>query len=252
MTKVRYEEMLPHEIVKVRKEKPVAYFPVGGIEWHGEHNCSGLDTVKIHALAMKCAEKNGGLVFPPLFYGEPRENYLMETNHDDDGMIKKKMAIPEENLSSGYMMETQTEADVNYMKFLLRTMTEIQSLAFKVIVLMPGHYPLLSHAKAAVEFFNLQKRSEAMAMAATGYELVQEELPHAGDHAAAWETSLMMYLRPDLVDLSRLPEDPEEPLIGVMGRDPRKHASKEYGAKGVELITNKIGEMVEDLLNKVK
>ena len=56
MAKVRYEEMLPHEAVEARMKCPVAYLPIGGIEWHGEHNCLGLDTVKIHAIAMKCAE----------------------------------------------------------------------------------------------------------------------------------------------------------------------------------------------------
>ena len=45
MAKVRYEEMLPHEAVEARTKCPVAYLPVGGIEWHGEHNCLGLDTV---------------------------------------------------------------------------------------------------------------------------------------------------------------------------------------------------------------
>ena len=50
--------------------------------------------------------------------------------------------------------------------------------------------------------------------------LVRDVIPTAGDHAGAWETSLMMAMRPELVDLSRLPEDPEERLIGIGGRDP--------------------------------
>jgi len=251
LAKVRYEEMLPHEVVAARSKCPVAYLPVGGIEWHGEHNCLGLDTVKIHALAMKCAGAGGGLVFPALFYGEPRENYLMETNHDQDGRIKEKMAIPAQNLEPGYMQETQTDADFNYVRFLFRILRQLRSLEFKVIVVMPGHYPLIHHARAAVELFNLQMQGTARAWTATGYELVQEELPGAGDHAAAWETSLMMYLRPDLVDLDQLPQDPNASLIGVMGRDPRQHASVEYGKKGTELIVEKITDRVRDLLRQV-
>jgi len=249
--KVRYEEMLPHQVVRARRERSVAFLPVGGIEWHGQHNCLGLDTVKIHALAIECAQAGGGLVFPPLFYGEPRQHYLMETNHDPSGKIKEKMKISEESLQPGYMDETQSEADFNYVKFLLRTMRELKSLEFKVVVLMAGHYPLLHHARAAVELFNLQERGEARGWAATGYELVQEELPQAGDHAAAWETSLMMYLRPELVDMDRLPEDLEEELIGVMGQDPREHASTEYGKKGTELIVEKINGKIEELLREV-
>src|SRR3990172_6203633 len=95
--KVRYEEMLPHEAVAARKACPVAYLPIGTIEWHGEHNCLGLDTVKIHALAMECAKRIGGIVFPPLFYGEQREHHLMEANHDPEGKIAAKMELPEGN-----------------------------------------------------------------------------------------------------------------------------------------------------------
>ena len=69
--KVRYEEMLPHEVVAARTETPLAYLPIGGIEWHGEHNCLGLDTVKIHALALRCAQAGGGLVFPGTRHPNP-------------------------------------------------------------------------------------------------------------------------------------------------------------------------------------
>ena len=248
MKKVRYEEMLPHEVVEARTKCPVAYLPIGGIEWHGEHNCLGLDTVKIHAIAMKCAEKIGGLAFPPLFYGEPRESYLMEANHDPEGRIREKMALPEGSFAPGYMEERRREADLNYVNLLLHILHQLKSLGFKVIVVMAGHYPLLRHATAAAELFNLEMRGAASAWACTGYELVRDKIPHAGDHAAAWETSLMMVLRPELVDLSRLPKDPNEKLIGVGGRDPRQFASKEYGMQGLQAILDRIEAKVQQLL----
>lgn len=248
MGKVRYEEMFPHEIVAARKKCSVAYLPVGGVEWHGQHNCLGLDTVKAHHLGMECAQKIGGLVFPPLFYGEPRQNYLMETDHDNDNKIKEKMEISEENFFSNYLDEDKNEADFNYVKLLVRTLKEIKSLDFDLVILLAGHYPLLSHCRSAVEIFNLQTRGETKAWATSGYELVQKELPNAGDHAAAWETSLMMYFRPELVDLEQLPKDEAEALIGVMGRDPRKYASREYGEKGVKLIIEKIDNKIKNIL----
>ena len=70
---VRYERLRPAQIVEARNAAPVAYLPIGTIEWHGEHNPVGLDTLKIHALAIRCAQRSGGLVFPPLYYGESRE-----------------------------------------------------------------------------------------------------------------------------------------------------------------------------------
>jgi len=247
--KVRYEELLPHEIVAARKACPAVYVPLGGIEWHGEHNCVGLDTVKIHALAMRCADRIGGLVMPPLFFGEPRESHLMEANYDPGGRIAAKMGLPRENFAPGYMHTTPLEEDQRYVRLLLHMLFQMQSLGFRAIVLMAGHYPLLHHARAAVELYAL--KGKARAWACTGYELVREEIPEAGDHAAAWETSLMMALRPELVDLKRLPaKGGRQALIGVGGRDPRKYASKKFGQRGVEAIVRKVGEKVRELLSR--
>ena len=35
--KVKYEEMLPHEMEAAVAEFPVAYVPFGSLEWHGKH-----------------------------------------------------------------------------------------------------------------------------------------------------------------------------------------------------------------------
>jgi len=245
--KVRYEEMLPHEIVEARTACPVAYMPLGGVEWHGEHNCVGLDTVKIHALAMQCAQANGGLVMPALFFGEPRESHLMEANSADAARIAEKMSLPPENFSQGYMHTARLDEHERYVRLLAHILFQMESLGFRVVVLMAGHYPLLRHARAAVEIYSLE--GKARVWACTGYELVRDEIPEAGDHAAAWETSLMLALRPELVDLSRLPAvESGETLIGVGGRDPREFASEEYGRRGIEAIVRRVGEKVRELL----
>lgn len=252
MAKTRYEEMLPHEIVAARTRCPIAYLPVGTIEWHGEHNPVGLDAVKIHAVAMKCAEAAGGLVFPALFYGEPRDHYQMEASHDQDGQIRGKMGLPEGSFAPGFMAEGQTEADVRYVELLIHILKQLRSLGFRVMVILAGHYPLLAHANAAMHLYGLQADRKTAAWACTGYELVRDQIPDAGDHAAAWETSLMMVLRPDLVDLSRLPKDTSIPPIGVRGRDPRIYASVEYGRKGLEACVKAITTKALALLEQVQ
>jgi len=244
--KVRYEEMLPHEIVEARTACPVAYVPLGGVEWHGEHNCLGLDTVKIHALAMRCAQAHGGLVMPALFFGEPRQSHLMEANSAHAALIADKMGLPPENFAPGYMHAGNLEEDERYVRLLVHICLQMQSLGFRVVVLMAGHYPLLRHARAAAVLYDLH--GPCRVWACTGYELVRDEIPEAGDHAAAWETSLMLALRPDLVDLSRLPQGEKEALVGVNGRDPRVHASREFGERGVEAVVRRVGEKVKELL----
>jgi creatinine amidohydrolase len=89
MSEVRYERLRPKQIVAAREACPAAYLPLGTIEWHGFHNPVGLDTMKAHALAVRCAEASGGLVLPPLWYGEARQKSLMEANGGRPGADRR-------------------------------------------------------------------------------------------------------------------------------------------------------------------
>ena len=246
MRKVQYEEMLPHEIVEARMKTPIAYLPIGTLEWHGEHLAVGNDALKVHALAIRAAKRGGGLVFPPLFYGENREGGLLEFDHDPDGKVKEKMALPKENFKPGYMRKPSYLQDAFYIELLLHILYEIESLGFKVIVILAGHYPLLHHAREAIKEYSKTGRAKVWAL--SGYDIVKDVIPDAGDHAAKWETSLLMALRPDCVDLSRLPSDKSVPLIGVVGTDPRGTASKEFGEFAVNLLVDRIVTHAHKLL----
>ena len=74
----------------------------------------------------------------------------------------------------------------------------------------------------------------------------------ASDHAAKWETSNMMFLYPDLVDMSELGDGPinldMKPPSGIGGLDPREHASAELGRRNVELAAEAIGRKAQELL----
>lgn len=72
MEKVRYEEMLPHEIVARRAKFPAAFIGLGGLEWHSEHLAVGNDALKAEKLCELAARRSGGFAFPTLWYGEPR------------------------------------------------------------------------------------------------------------------------------------------------------------------------------------
>ncbi|MBM4048176.1 MAG: creatininase family protein, partial [Planctomycetes bacterium] len=155
---VRYEWLRPAQIVEARQACPVAYVPIGTIEWHGVHNPIGLDTLKIHALCIRCAQQGGGLVFPPLFYGENREEALMEANYARAKEIAEAMGLPPENFAPGYMKRSAAEQNAAYHQLLLHILREAQSLGFKVVVLAAGHYPLIDHARAAACVFHQEQR----------------------------------------------------------------------------------------------
>ena len=168
---VRYERLRPAEIVAGREAAPVAYLPIGTIEWHGLHNPVGTDTVKAHALAVRCAQAGGGLVFPALYYGESREEALMEANAPDREQIAAAMKLPPENFGPGCMRFSPQEQIENYQRLLLHCLYELQSLGFKVLVFVAGHYPLLDHARAACSLYHQarwgNRRARAMTWAFT-------------------------------------------------------------------------------------
>lgn len=72
MKKVLYEELLPEECVQRIKEMPVAYLPLGTLEWHGPHMPLGADGIQSKELFVRVAEKVGGVVLPILFMGSDR------------------------------------------------------------------------------------------------------------------------------------------------------------------------------------
>ena len=72
MRKVLYEELLPEELVQRIQEMPVAYLPLGTLEWHGPHMPLGADGIQSKELFVRVAEKIGGVVLPMLFMGPDR------------------------------------------------------------------------------------------------------------------------------------------------------------------------------------
>jgi creatinine amidohydrolase len=225
----------PDQIVVRRQACPVAYVPIGTIEWHGVHNPTGADTLQAEGLAIRCAEQAGGLVFPPLYYGESRLEALMEANASDRDLIARAMALPPEGFVD-HQPFTATEQAINYHKLLVHILAEVESLGFEIGVLVAGHYPLIDHARAAVLQFNQRehsKRDGMLAWAVVDYLLLRDQYDCAGDHAAGWETSHVMALHPDTVDLSMLPAKGSV-LVGVGGRMAPQDASADFGRETLE------------------
>ena len=70
--KVRYTELLPHEFRQRLAQRPVAYLPLGTLEWHGEHLPLGSDGIISEGLMSRCARELGGIVMPPVHLGPDR------------------------------------------------------------------------------------------------------------------------------------------------------------------------------------
>lgn len=248
---VRYHMLRPGQIVSRRKKCSVVYIPIGNLEWHGVHNPVGADTLQAEGIAILCAQKGGGLVFPPLYYGESRLEALMEANSADRELIAREMELSPQNFTAERQPFSSTEQVLNYNKLLLHILAEAESLGFEIGVLVAGHYPLIDHARAAVLQFNQREHSRyhgMLAWAFVDYLIAREHCNQfggsAGDHAGGWETSHLMFLHPKTVDLNLLPPKGDK-LIGAGGRISPQDSTAEFGHQTIESV-------VEIVVHEVK
>ena len=248
---VRYHMLRPGEIMERREAFPVAYIPIGTIEWHGLHNPVGADTLQADGLSILCARRGGGLVFPSLYYGESRSESLMEANAEDREAIAREMGLPPDNFSPENMPFSPMDQAFNYERLLVHVLAEVMSLGFELGVLVAGHYPLIDHARAAVLKFNKWRPARyggMLAWACIDYEFLTQEYDCAGDHAAGWETSHLLHLHPDRVDLSVLPEKGNK-LVGVGGKMEPQDATSEFGLETLEASADVIIREVQHRMN---
>jgi creatinine amidohydrolase len=219
MTVYEYIYLRPKQLEEAIKESPVAWVPMGALEWHSYHLPLGMDGIKAEALIKKAADKFGGVLFPCRYWGS-----------------NTTMKFP-------YTHRIPTKGQLRFIK---STIKILYNMGFKVIILLSGHYPnnLVSWLKKASLGF-MDKHPDAYVFGAPEYVLLGDK-GYFGDHAAMWETDLLMALYPDLVDLKELPENlPYAERIrslGIMGKDPRIHSSKE---KGQELVNTYVDRLVE-------
>lgn len=233
MEKVLYEELLPCEFIDRINALPLAYLPLGTLEWHGRHLPLGSDGIQAKGVFEGLAKKAGGIVLPMLFLGP-------DTSIQKDNKFYYGMDIHSFNEEN----PQQLEGSAYYIKddlfsSLLDTVMENLSRAGFKAVLGHGHGP-------STKAFTERKKIFKDKFGLLTYNLW--ELGYEGkggiqtDHAASNETSLVMALRPDLVKMEKLDEDPVP--LAIWGQDPREGASF---ARGDEIIGNNIERAAKNI-----
>jgi len=211
---VQMQFMRPAQLEKALRDYPVVYVPFGLIEWHGRHLPLGNDALKAHAILVKAAEQGGGVVYPPVYF------------HDG---FPCQFLVP----------------------VLTALFERLKKTGFRVILGVSGH-----NVQGQIDMINKALASVVADGTATGVGLWEITLSQGAesntDHAAKWETSNMMFLYPDLVDMSALGDGPLAPNMrppdGIGGLDPRRHASAEVGRRNVELAAQAIARKARELL----
>lgn len=238
--KVFYEELQPDEFIERINEFPAAYLPLGTLEWHGLHLPLGADGIQSRGVFERIASEIGGIVLPMLFLGPDsavNRNDAVYYGMDHHSFEKDS---PQQLEGSAYYID-----DKLFCALLDTVMRNLSRAGFKIII-AHGHGP-------STKAFAERKKIFQDEFGLITYNLW--ELGYGGpdgiqtDHAAANETSLVMALRPDLADISKLPTDSTP--IGIWGKDPRKAASAARGneiiEKNVKSASRKIQAIMSDL-----
>ncbi len=174
----------------------------------------------------------------------------MEAMARDREEIAAGMSLSPDHFLPQRMPFSATEQALNYHKLLLHILAEVESLGFEVGVLVAGHYPLIDHARAAVCQFNQRGYGDPgrmLAWACVDYLLLRDEYECTGDHAGGWETSHVLALHPQTVDLTLLPPKGEPP-VGAGGRMAPQDATATFGRQTLEAAARVIVREVQHRL----
>jgi creatinine amidohydrolase len=239
--------LTPAEFSTRLKKCPVAYLPLGTLEWHSNHLPLGSDGLQSEGFFRHLAAETGGIVLPMLFMGpdpydstiDGREYYGM-----DCGKLFSDQCTYEIQQLTGSVYWVP---DSTFNLMIHGLMKQLSRAGFRVVV-AHGHGPSTNYIGAhAWEF---KDQYNLIVMNCQGND--KEDLGLQSDHAAANETSIMMYLHPELVHMENLPSDATVWPLGMMGKDPRIHASKAMGKAIVDFQLDKMKKAIQQQLDNLK
>jgi creatinine amidohydrolase len=255
---VWYQELSWPEVREQTKVCDIILLPVGAVEMHGTHCPVGSDSLNAQKIAELVAKKTGALVAPPIWYGAH-----MYQQYGFPGTVP----IRSDSLK----------------QFVKDVITGLANNGFKKIIVVNGHGQQWVYVGALHE---LALETKAFIAVATWWELIKDTISEVCEthfvHADETETSLALYLYPELVDMSKAGKESAPSIIdkkwfsgpvglleeggfpghnithsysqvevyklGILG-DATK-ATSEKGEKLVNAVVGKLSEFIEELKSK--
>jgi len=234
---MRYELMLPHQIREAISARWPVVLPLGVLEYHGEHMAVGMDTLAVVKLVEILEGEADLVILPAFYYGaasyavEPPEgNGSVQVNAERlfpfaQDLFSSLLRIGFRNIH--FFIHHQTE------NFAAGMPTD---LAFKFAA-RQAIFTLLERERGEgwwgdskmADYYAQQAGGEDPFNWIKGHPLMTAEIikRYPFDHAGVGETSLLMSLCPEGVDMSRFSEDrwylrsgrEATAELGAMGRD---------------------------------
>jgi creatinine amidohydrolase len=237
---VRWEFLTPGDFKELVKKEKLCILPIGSLERHGEHLPFGTDGLTVHEIAVRAAEREACVVFPPYWFGQLHEAACFT------GTINFNQRLLLE------MLETLLD--------------QIGRNGFKKILILSGHggntnflqYFAMSQCDRVVDYTLYVGSAQGERTRAFPWE-------SAGGHADEKETSMMMAIAPETVKMEyHRYREPVEPLhdtssLGVYtgywwyAKYPEhvagcpSLASKEKGERALEAAVSDVADMIKKI-----
>ena len=236
---MRYELMLPHQLREALDQNWPVILPLGVLEYHGEHLGLGMDTLAVIRILDRLEKEKPLVILPPFYYGAA--SYAVEAPErkgsihvDSDSIAPFARSLFRGLLRVGFrnihgFIHHQSE------NFTAGMPTD---LAFK----FAGRQAIFEflEKERGEGWWGNKSMADYYAQHASGsdpfnwikiHPLMTKDIiaQYPFDHAGIGETSLMMALCPEAVDMKRLNS---EEWYSQSAKD----ASKDLGERGVELI----------------
>jgi creatinine amidohydrolase len=225
MTTVRWTELKPEEFEARLSERPLVYLPMGMCEPHGHAAAFGLDLLKAEDICDQAAERFGGIVAPSQGYHIHEVGYHAPWLDEVIGTTNPRMAA--------------LPPDV-VLRSLLFQLRAFVNAGFRSIAVITGHNGAQADLRMVADEF--MKIVPVPVTVRSDPELVAGTFP--GDHAGKFEISQLLYLRPELVDMSRLGRTATDPL-GRFAQGPDAHqATPEYGRQIIDAMVDAVGALI--------
>jgi len=236
---MRYEMMLPHQIRKAIDESRPVLLPLGVLEYHGEHLAVGMDTLAVTRSLDLLAKEMDVVILPAFYYGAgshvvapPERNGTVHVPAEALepfalGLFRSLLRVGFRNIH--FIIHHQSENFVAGMPTDLAFKLAARRAIFEFLEKERGEGWWGDNAMS--DYYEDHTQGDNPFNWIQGHPLMDEHIiaNYDFDHAGIGETSLMMALAPDAVDMARLSTD-KWYLAGAA------KATPEHGARAVDMI----------------
>lgn len=244
---MRYEMMLPGQIRRAIEENWPVVLPLGVLEYHGEHMAVGMDTLVVIKVLERLEKEMNIVILPPFYYGAA--SYAVEPPEGNGSIqVNQQVLAP----FAGDLFRSLLRVGFRNIHFFIHHQSE------NFAVGMPTDLSFKFAARQVIFAWLEQQRGEGWwgdakmadyyAQQAQGddpfnwikgHPMLTAEMikQYPFDHAGIGETSLMLALCPEAVELDKLSDDR---WYTRTARD----ATAELGWRGVALMEQHLREVL--------